>query len=650
MHQQWTLSLQLVFLILFALPTKGVCQIADSEMEDAFEALKDVYFHNDNTGWAVGRYSLIIHTSDGGKTWQVQHHSKSNDERVFLSTAFVDPLRGIAVGSDSLVLVTDDGGENWRPMSLFSSPTYFNLMGRLEQMRAANRALEETARDKCIEKAKAAKTETSVDKDNQEGDTDPRDALPAEEVTSCVEAAMHDHHTQMETLDAQLSKTPKFVPLSSLPAINFHVIQFADNTSAYLLSDWALFRSVDFGRKWTLVKAEDVQKLNNFFFLNATTGWIVGDGGMVSRTTDRGITWKEVSLDEQWALTSVFFLNEKTGFVGGDAGVLFATNDGGETWQRVKTKAEQPVTDMYWSSSRRGVIIASETAFLTEDRGKTWQNIELPVNAPERRAHQATLPSPLALHFTSPDTGYLVGTWGLVLKTQDGGKSVRQLRSEAKYRQKMIERRRSIKFSKFGFGVDFGHVQPVGDIRSRFGPGITLGMDFLGLKGRVKLGGGYTIGITSTREDIIAPVGELDNDVPVELKTWGITVNLSLLAQVSLFERGPLSIRAILGGGFVYHGITVVGENADKIESEGYGRDRVGFGFTQSLIVAYMFANVKRGDPTKVTRNGWHIKLGVQESRTWNTAGVQTDLGDKDDTGFGVEIWPMIALGFTIYL
>lgn len=135
----------------------------------------------------------------------------------------------------------------------------------------------------------------------------------------------------------------------------------------------------------------------------------------------------------------------------------------------------------------------------------------------------------------------------------------------------------------------------------------------------------------------------------MELKTWGITTNLSLLAQVSLFEKGPLSIRAILGGGFVYHGISIVGENADKLESDDYNRNRVGFGFTQSLVIAYMFANAKRGEPTRVTRNGWHIKLGVQESRTWNTAGVQKDLGRKDETHFGVEIWPMMALGFTIY-
>lgn len=71
--------------------------------------------------WAVGHDQVIIHSSDGGETWSLQHASpwsaeKADDPRAsapLLSVLFLDENRGFAVGAYGLLLRTVDGGRTW---------------------------------------------------------------------------------------------------------------------------------------------------------------------------------------------------------------------------------------------------------------------------------------------------------------------------------------------------------------------------------------------------------------------------------------------------------------------------------------------------------------------------------------------------------
>lgn len=73
--------------------------------------------------WAAGHDGVIIHSADGGKTWQrqrVQPWSADSQEphngSPILDTLFVDDSEGYAVGAYSLLLKTADGGANWTPL------------------------------------------------------------------------------------------------------------------------------------------------------------------------------------------------------------------------------------------------------------------------------------------------------------------------------------------------------------------------------------------------------------------------------------------------------------------------------------------------------------------------------------------------------
>jgi photosystem II stability/assembly factor-like uncharacterized protein len=77
--------------------------------------LTSVTFVDAHTGWAAGHWGTILHTTDGGETWDMQHSDPTRD-RPFFSIRFSDGNHGIAGGLWSMLLRTDDGGRTWTPV------------------------------------------------------------------------------------------------------------------------------------------------------------------------------------------------------------------------------------------------------------------------------------------------------------------------------------------------------------------------------------------------------------------------------------------------------------------------------------------------------------------------------------------------------
>src|SRR5688572_15775267 len=63
--------------------------------------LEDVYFINQNEGWAVGRQGKIVHTTNAGATWAAQNSGTTYDlNKVHMLNASF----GLAVGEHGTVL------------------------------------------------------------------------------------------------------------------------------------------------------------------------------------------------------------------------------------------------------------------------------------------------------------------------------------------------------------------------------------------------------------------------------------------------------------------------------------------------------------------------------------------------------------------
>src|SRR6056297_617338 len=92
-----------------------------------------------------------------------------------------------------------------------------------------------------------------------------------------------------------------------------------------------------FSQSWEVVKKGEVPSVNTSTFLDANTGWLVGDEGLVHKTTDGGNTWTVVreAVPESDDWVSVDFANADVGYACADAGMIFKTEDGGDTWTMV---------------------------------------------------------------------------------------------------------------------------------------------------------------------------------------------------------------------------------------------------------------------------------------------------------------------------
>ena len=81
----------------------------------------------ENALWVTGGFSTIIHSVDGGASWD----SWSLDEDLYLTTIqFLDRLNGVVTGEFGTVLLTTDGGLEWvrandLPDSFYPQSAYF---------------------------------------------------------------------------------------------------------------------------------------------------------------------------------------------------------------------------------------------------------------------------------------------------------------------------------------------------------------------------------------------------------------------------------------------------------------------------------------------------------------------------------------------
>jgi photosystem II stability/assembly factor-like uncharacterized protein len=80
-----------------------------------------------NVLWAVGGFSTILHSGDGGANWD----NWSLDEDLYLTEIqFIDSQHGVATGEFGTVLLTIDGGLSWEraadlPDSFYPQSSYF---------------------------------------------------------------------------------------------------------------------------------------------------------------------------------------------------------------------------------------------------------------------------------------------------------------------------------------------------------------------------------------------------------------------------------------------------------------------------------------------------------------------------------------------
>jgi photosystem II stability/assembly factor-like uncharacterized protein len=185
----------------------------------------------------------------------------------------------------------------------------------------------------------------------------------------------------------------------------------------------------------------------------------VGERGIIVYSDDAGNTWQQAQVPVSVGLTAVCFPSPQNGWAVGHGGVVLHTADGGKTWERqlegvqaaqmalenaeakagrvgpedfdaqqmvhnarllVKDGPDKPFLDLYFVNGRVGFVVGSYgLIFKTEDGGVTWKCLMDSVENPESLNLYAIR--------AAGDAIYLVGERGLFLVSKDGGGSFQQV-------------------------------------------------------------------------------------------------------------------------------------------------------------------------------------------------------------------------------
>lgn len=180
-----------------------------------------------------------------------------------------------------------------------------------------------------------------------------------------------------------------------------------------------------------------------------------GERGVIVLSDDAGKHWRQARVPVSVTLTALVFPTPKLGWAVGHGGTVLHTADGGETWvkqldgivaakiadaaaqgsgdaalqrrtaQLVADGADKPFMAVHFDDSRRGFIVgAYGLIFGTEDGGRTWTS------------WLDRIDNPKGLHLNAiasdGEVRYLAGEQGLLLRSDDSGK--RFTRLETPYR------------------------------------------------------------------------------------------------------------------------------------------------------------------------------------------------------------------------
>lgn len=152
--------------------------------------------------------------------------------------------------------------------------------------------------------------------------------------------------------------------------------------------------------------------LSDVHFVNAETGWAVGENGLIVTTSDGGNNWISQNSGAGWTLQSVYFVDENTGWTVDQYNRILKTVDGGEIWYEQVRVIGGGFHSVFFVDENTGWAVGSEVV-KTNDGGITWVEQSIPGPFWTINLRDA--------YFLDEDIGWAVGGFGKIIKTVDGG-------------------------------------------------------------------------------------------------------------------------------------------------------------------------------------------------------------------------------------
>jgi photosystem II stability/assembly factor-like uncharacterized protein len=203
-------------------------------------------------------------------------------------------------------------------------------------------------------------------------------------------------------------------------------IFFVNNSIGYLTKGTEIFKTTNSGISWNSIfdnrsYPTECKNFNSVFFIDDSTGWAVGEVGIIYKYTTPE-TWKKIVSGTTLPLNKVLFTDRYTGWIAGGYmdynmtgegfhPILLKTENEGESWSKIENE-NYLIHDLYFRNNQDGWAVGEDknekgVIIATDNGGIIW-NVQVD-----------SLSGPLnAIHFKDGIV-WAVGDNGLILKTYD---------------------------------------------------------------------------------------------------------------------------------------------------------------------------------------------------------------------------------------
>jgi photosystem II stability/assembly factor-like uncharacterized protein len=135
-----------------------------------------------------------------------------------------------------------------------------------------------------------------------------------------------------------------------------------------------------------------------------------------------------MAMDTRTAFLSVDCLPGGTVVTTGQHGGMLRSRDQGTTWQKLDTGTDRNLLSVDFADANLGLAVGDYgTIMRTADGGASWTRIPLPESLPlPEDIAEIIEPGDVLLydvHFLSPERAWIVGEFGVILTTSDGGRT-----------------------------------------------------------------------------------------------------------------------------------------------------------------------------------------------------------------------------------
>jgi len=144
----------------------------------------------------------------------------------------------------------------------------------------------------------------------------------------------------------------------------------------------------------------------------------IGEQGVIIFSDDAGASWQQAKVPVSAMLTGVFFVNQNVGWAVGHDGLLLKTIDKGASWQVVLDGHK--VNQLRVTALQESLLQLSATENYDE---QAYDDLQFQLEDAQLAQEEGPSAPLLDVFFINEEQGFVVGTYGLFLITQDGGTS-----------------------------------------------------------------------------------------------------------------------------------------------------------------------------------------------------------------------------------